>query len=266
MNSYREAFERCVIDVGSITGRLGEIKEVEIDDPHDKSTFAKHMGINYIWLERYKFAQEYFQKYESFGKIKFLKHWFYKTDLYLNNQKNINNSKASLSLRLFLKLIIKYILIDIRNLLKMNQSHLVFLLNTRIVFYHLFFNHNLQNKHQRKRILIDALLEQGFLQMFDNMKCENGIVPSSKSSTYRNSTWSPSDFPWAIQYFDYIKKRDGSHRRAVMKYLGFSTIPTIVVCFEDITQEYVDEYAPYLSENFHLFREHVINLYSKHFK
>ncbi|MGB0455267.1 MAG: hypothetical protein ACPGJV_16285 [Bacteriovoracaceae bacterium] len=45
------------------------------------------------------------------------------------------------------------------------------------------------------------------------------------------------DIPWAIRYGEVIKRRDGAHRRAIMKYLGHEKIPTLVCDYKEVTQK-----------------------------
>jgi len=96
-----------------------------------------------------------------------------------------------------------------------------------------------------------------FLQMFKNMKKIRNLVPEALSKSIQYSEWHPEDFPWSLNYFGYLKKRDGSHRRMIMKYFGATTIDEIVVDFETINENDIPSSIPYLKNHFDLFRNEV---------
>jgi hypothetical protein len=96
------------------------------------------------------------------------------------------------------------------------------------------------------------------LQMFENMKVIRDLVPRSLGKKVKYNTFYPDDFPWSINYFGYVKKRDGSHRRMIMKYFGAECIDEIVVDFEKITQVDLEGSIPYLKDNFEWFYNEVL--------
>jgi hypothetical protein len=85
------------------------------------------------------------------------------------------------------------------------------------------------------------------------MKKIQGLVPNALNKKINYTVYHPTDFPWSINYFGYIKKRDGSHRRMVMTYLGATTVDEIVVDFDQITLDDLDDSKPYLKDNFEWF-------------
>ena len=96
-----------------------------------------------------------------------------------------------------------------------------------------------------------------FLQMYNNMKKIRNLVPQALSKSIQYSEWHPDDFPWSINYFGYLKKRDGSHRRMIMKYFGATTIDEIVVDFETINKNDLPTSILYLRNYFDLFYNEV---------
>lgn len=100
-----------------------------------------------------------------------------------------------------------------------------------------------------------------FLRMYENMKKIGNLVPNSRSEKIRYDIYHPEDFPWAINYFGYIKNRDGSHRRMIMHYFGSETIDSIVVDFEKITREDLKEMPSFLYDNFEWFYNEVKSKY-----
>ena len=91
------------------------------------------------------------------------------------------------------------------------------------------------------------------LRMYKNMKKIQGLVPNALNKKINYTVYHPTDFPWSINYFGYLKKRDGSHRRMIMNYLGATTVDEIVVDFDKITLDDLDDSEPYLKENFEWF-------------
>lgn len=108
------------------------------------------------------------------------------------------------------------------------------------------------NRHMRKKRKIIKIL-----QMYENMKTIKNLVPNAKNKVIRYSIWHPEDFPWAIDYFGYIKRRDGAHRRAIMAYFGSKTIDTVVVNFKKLTKDDLKDSIPYLKDNFEWFYNEV---------
>ena len=103
----------------------------------------------------------------------------------------------------------------------------------------------------RKRIM-------PLLQMYKNMKGIRDLVPHVLDKTVKYSVYYPEDFPWSINYFGYVKKRDGSHRRMIMKYFGATTVDEIVVDFEKITLDELEGTIPFLKKNFEWFYNEVL--------
>jgi len=92
------------------------------------------------------------------------------------------------------------------------------------------------------------------IAMYSNMKQYNGLAPSSKLiSSCINNEWHYYDFPWAIDYLGYVKKRDGSHRRMIAHYLGFKTIDSIVVSIGDISENNLKDAPDIIKNNFSWF-------------
>lgn len=89
------------------------------------------------------------------------------------------------------------------------------------------------------------------------MKKIRNLVPQALSKSIQYSEWHPDDFPWSINYFGYLKKRDGSHRRMIMKYFGATTIDEIVVDFETINKNDLPSAILYLRNYFDLFYNEV---------
>lgn len=108
------------------------------------------------------------------------------------------------------------------------------------------------NHEDKKRIM-------PLLQMYKNMKVIKDLVPHALDKKIKYSVYYPEDFPWSINYFGYIKKRDGSHRRMIMNYFGATAIDEIVVDFEKITLNDLIETIPYLKNNFEWFYNEVLN-------
>ena len=97
------------------------------------------------------------------------------------------------------------------------------------------------------------------LRIYNNMKKIKGLVPKSLDKIVKYSVYHPDDFPWSINYFGYIKKRDGSHRRMILKYFGATAVDEIVVDFDKITLDDLNNSMPYLKDNFEWFFKEVKN-------
>ena len=104
-----------------------------------------------------------------------------------------------------------------------------------------------------------------FLQMYENMKTIKNLVPRSKDKRIRYDTWHPEDFPWVINYFGYLKKRDGAHRRMVMSYFGSKTCDTVIVDFEKLSEKDLENSIPYLRDNFEWFYNEVKDKYIQYY-
>jgi hypothetical protein len=92
--------------------------------------------------------------------------------------------------------------------------------------------------------------------MYERMRQAGGLVPSSKAADFRpDAPWQSYDFPTAVDYCGYIKKRDGSHRRMIAAYLGLTHLPTLVLDFAALGAVDLAGALPYLREQFAWFRE-----------
>ena len=99
-----------------------------------------------------------------------------------------------------------------------------------------------------------------FLQMYKNMSIIRDLVPNALNNKIKYSVYHPNDFPWSINYFGHIKRRDGSHRRMIMKYFGAETVDEIVVDFDKITKDDLNGSIPYLKDNFEWFYNEVLKV------
>ena len=236
--SYREAFERCVVEVGILSGKLGEIRPVKILDERDHSDFARAMGIDECWLNRIETAQGFLASYEKLGREQFLHHEVQDSDLYkeaLAAHKEAGGCEHMLLLKAFCQAIIR----DLKAAPRFSTR--------------LFLDLVRGDEPDRAFRAAYAVRIQGFLDMFDNMKAAGGLVPASKCAADNEREWSPRDYPWAIDYFGYVKKRDGSHRRAIMHYLGSDAIDTLVVSVGKVEVAHVKALAPSLADGYDRF-------------
>ena len=96
------------------------------------------------------------------------------------------------------------------------------------------------------------------VQMYDVFSYCGGAVPTLEPRP--DDIYYRSDFPWCIQYFDYQKQRDGSHRRMIFSALGFDSIPSIIVNVNELTDADL-QYAPkYVRDNFIWFIDYIEKL------
>ena len=98
---------------------------------------------------------------------------------------------------------------------------------------------------------------QGVLCMYRRMKEARGLVPDSKTED-GDSTWHYYDFPLAIDYFGYVKKRDGSHRRMVAAYLGLTHVESLVLDVAALTGDDLRLMPPYVRDHFPWFRRIIL--------
>jgi hypothetical protein len=70
--------------------------------------------------------------------------------------------------------------------------------------------------------------------MLENFRNSKGQLVSNSRSSQPSDRLRYFDLPWAIDYFGYVKERDGAHRRATLHYLGEQSIPTLVLDFSRI--------------------------------
>ncbi|HYW81214.1 MAG TPA: hypothetical protein VE890_16645 [Thermoguttaceae bacterium] len=98
---------------------------------------------------------------------------------------------------------------------------------------------------------------RGVLCMYRRMKEARGLVPDSKSED-GDGVWRYYDFPLAIDYYGYIKKRDGSHRRMVAAYLGLTHIESLVLDVAALTDDDLRLSPSYVRDHFPWFRETIL--------
>ena len=115
-----------------------------------------------------------------------------------------------------------------------------------------FLNFIIRDYEDKKRII-------SLLQMYKNMRIIRNLVPEARNKKIQYSVYHPDDFPWSINYFGYLKKRDGSHRRMIMKSFGETTVDEIVVDFDKICVDDILGSIPYLKDNFEWFYNQVLN-------
>jgi hypothetical protein len=94
-----------------------------------------------------------------------------------------------------------------------------------------------------------------FLNVYENMKKFGTLVGGSHVIHDHLPPLGPMDVPWAIDYYGYMKLREGAHRRAAGRYLGWEAIPTLVFEFERVTPDNLKKAHPYLRDNFDWFVE-----------
>ncbi len=260
--SYRNAFERCVVEPGIISGELGRVQSIPLSDPFDWSPFAEFMGIEGFWLKRMDLAQGFLADYERFGRRDFSMGPVFDTELYADSASRLSSFFPARRVAASLQRAFS------RDIGRLASGSASIRSSALAVFFAVLSRRTPAGSSEegsRKNQGFNAHLNraiyaadiQPFLDMFDNMKADGGLVPSSKSSRRGQLTWRPGDFPWAIKYFDYVKKRDGSHRRAVMKYLKHDSVDTIVVDLANVTGEYVATRLPALADRYDWFRSTV---------
>lgn len=96
--------------------------------------------------------------------------------------------------------------------------------------------------------------------MLENFRNSGGLLVSNSKSSKPSGHLRYYDLPWAIDYFGYVKERDGAHRRATLYYLGHQSIPTLVLNFKKIDTQVVEATTEnkILRENFSKFRAMVL--------
>jgi hypothetical protein len=92
--------------------------------------------------------------------------------------------------------------------------------------------------------------------MLENFRNSGGLLVSNSKSSKPSGHLRYYDLPWAIDYFGYVKERDGAHRRATLYYLGQQSVPTLVLNFSKIDDKDVTTMTEnkILRENFSKFR------------
>jgi hypothetical protein len=92
-----------------------------------------------------------------------------------------------------------------------------------------------------------------FLNVYENMKRFNSLVGGAHVLHDTAPNLKPTDVPWAIDYRGYVKLRDGAHRRAAARGLGWPTIPTLIFEFDRIDSKDFAQAHPYIRDNFRWF-------------
>jgi len=107
--------------------------------------------------------------------------------------------------------------------------------NYRIRVFKKYYNTDFEKKFFKK-----AHIRPTYKNILANMSIAKGMVSNAKKlGSLETVKLTPRDLPWAINYFDYIKHRDGSHRRSIANYLNLVPYPSIVVNFEDIKEHHI---------------------------
>lgn len=123
--------------------------------------------------------------------------------------------------------------------------------NYRIRVFKKYYNTNLREKKFQK-----AKIRDTYKTILHNMSITKSMVHNGREPGSRETVkLTPYDLPWAINYFDYIKHRDGSHRRSIANYLNLVPYPSLVVNFEDIKEQHI---IPPLKSRFDWFVNKVI--------
>lgn len=235
--------ERCVIEPGILTGRLGHVEELPLDTPDAHRPLVVTLGAKEFWLERESLALEFLAEYEAAGRFRFLTDSMFRTRFHGNDEANHRWRLRDSAARVVAELK------SVASRVLRGRAAASLLWETLAVPLAIAVRGgaDLARSVHRARY---ALGNRAFLDMFDNMKAAGGLVSASKGADAGSAPWRPTDLPWAIDYFGIVKKRDGSHRRAVYRYLGLDRIPTIVVDFAAIPDDVVADLAPDLVDEF----------------
>jgi len=94
-----------------------------------------------------------------------------------------------------------------------------------------------KTKYYKTEKKLHGRIRKGIFQMYKNMKEFGQLVHNPKSSHPSSNNLYYYDIPLAIDYFGYIKPRNGSHRRMVAHALGWKKLLTIVVDFNAINNK-----------------------------
>ncbi len=134
-------------------------------------------------------------------------------------------------------------------------------------YYHdLYFKLNkIETRNSLKKVLINyknnrVILERikEYIVMYKVMKKNNSLLPKIKNEKIKKECFYPSDFPWAIKYSNYIRHRDGSHRRSIAFFLGWKTLPTLEFQFDLIEKNFLKKYSNLLYQYFPIYKK-IIN-------
>ena len=112
----------------------------------------------------------------------------------------------------------------------------------------------------RKRYFLNIAKTR--IQMYENFIKSKGLLVGKSKSINPTRTLHYYDVPWAINYFKYLKFRDGAHRRAILNLLGYNYVPTLIVHFDKINVELLrqNKVDPIIIDFFELFRGIVIKI------
>lgn len=83
----------------------------------------------------------------------------------------------------------------------------------------------------RQKVTLRRTLEKvasNYLWMLENVRSAGVRIVHNSKSTHPSADLVAADYPWAIQYPNHLKYRDGAHRRAVFNFLGEGSIPNLV--------------------------------------
>ena len=107
-----------------------------------------------------------------------------------------------------------------------------------------------------KRIVDKKVRE--LVTMYRRMKRVHGLVPSSKAKEIQYTHWSPTDFPYVIDYHGYLKRRDGANRRMILHHLGHEEVESMVVHVKDLdpARAFAGAHA-YLRDGFAQFKSEI---------
>ena len=108
-------------------------------------------------------------------------------------------------------------------------------------------------ENRNKKNIIKRLKE--YILMYNTMKKNNTLIPNMKKENNKTDIYYPSDFPWSIKYSDYIRHRDGSHRRSIAFYLKWNELPTLEFEFDLIKQNFLEKYDNLLYEYFSIYKK-----------
>lgn len=73
-----------------------------------------------------------------------------------------------------------------------------------------------------------AKVASDYLRMLENVRSSGAKIVHNSKSANPTADLVAADYPWAIEYPNHLKYRDGAHRRAVFSFLGQSSLPHLV--------------------------------------
>lgn len=222
-SGYHQVFERLVAERCLMTGLHVHLEEVSVAPEREAhSLFAHLVGVNQHSDDRVALLHEFLSAYECQGPKTFLDSAYRKTGYYdYLLRKATANTLTTPSYKS-------------RRGLRGLGKH---------------FKDPSQNRIEdklRQRVV-------NCLTLYSHMKQARGLVPKAKQAVPAEQ-FRYYDFPWAIDYFGTLRKRDGAHRRAIANYLGLGTLPHLVVRFTDISSDLLSQCSPYVRRHFPWYR------------